>query len=493
MSALRSGLAGLLCVAAIVIPLSVQGDDPSPASWPQFRGLNASGVAADATHLPAECNPQKNCVWTVPLPSGHSSPCIAAGRIFVTAFDQDARILETICLDQAEGTILWRKPVPFERLETLHEVNSPAAASPATDGSRVYTYFGSAGLFCYDLDGNEVWNHLLPIPETMYGSASSPIVAEGMVLLACQHQKGSLLALDAATGEKRWHQENLPFGASYAVSVVLKRESGTEILVQGAGGLTSFAIADGSPKWACPGLARMSIASPVLGEGLLYLVSFHPAGAQEDRVEISFPAVLKEHDTNSDGRLNADEAVDIVLYKRGDSQGLGDITLSQLIFVFDRNRDKEVDEQEFIAAGARRPDNNALLAVRPVVSGTIGDADIVWREKNALPESPSSLLYQGNLYTVKNGGVVSCYDSQDGKRHFRHRLDATGSYYASPVAADDKIYLCSKNGIVTVLAAGNHFEALSQSDMQDTIMATPAIAGGTIYIRSAGHLRAFRD
>jgi outer membrane protein assembly factor BamB len=411
----------------------------------------------------------------------------------LTAFDKNANRLETICLDQSSGTILWRKPAPFDTLEKLHDVNNPAAASPASDGIRVYAYFGSAGLFCYDLDGNEVWSHRLAIPETRFGSASSPVVADGLVLLAYQKGKGSVLAVDAATGANRWHRENLSFGVGYAVPVVLRRENGTEILAQGTGGLTSLAITDGSPKWNLAGLARAPIATPVLGGDLLYVVSFHSSGATEDRVEISFDETLREHDTNADGRLTADEAEDVITYKRGDAHGLGDITLAQAIQFFDENGDGGLDEKEFNSASAHRPDDNALLAVRPIDSGTVRDSDIAWREKGSLPESPSPLFYRDRLYTIKNGGIISCYDAKTGKRHFRRRLSATGSYYASPVAGDGKVYLCSMNGIVTVLAADDRFNKLSENDLQETIMSTPAIAGGTIYIRTAGQLRAFRS
>src|SRR5947209_8213152 len=134
--------------------------------WPQFRGPNATGIAADAKPLPVEFGPDKNLKWKTPIPPGHSSPCVWGDCIFVTAFDKEANKLETIGLDRRDGRILWRKAAPAEKVEKVHATGSPAVATPATDGERVYVYFGSCGLFCYDFDGKEIWTKPLPTAQT---------------------------------------------------------------------------------------------------------------------------------------------------------------------------------------------------------------------------------------------------------------------------------------------------------------------------------------
>ena len=135
--------------------------------------------------------------------------------------------------------------------------------------------------------------------------------------------------------------------------------------------------------------------------------------------------------------------------------------------------------------------NNALMAFRPGDDGKISKKGMVWKAERALPESPSPLYYRGNLYLVKNGGVLSCYEAATGKLHYQKRLEAAGSYYASPVAGDGKIYTSSRDGIVVVLEAGDELHIVARNNLEERLMATPAIVDGKLYIRTAGHLYAF--
>src|SRR5262245_55086895 len=146
------------------------------ANWPQFRGPDGRGVAEGKAKLPAKFGPTTKVLWKTALPAGWSSPCVWGTRIFLTGFDPKTKKLETLCLDRAKGGVLWRKAAPADALEKVHTTNSPAAATPATDGERVYVYFGSYGLLCYDLKGKELWKKPLPTPKTRFGSGTSPVV-----------------------------------------------------------------------------------------------------------------------------------------------------------------------------------------------------------------------------------------------------------------------------------------------------------------------------
>src|SRR5437879_1400338 len=108
------------------------------SSWPQFRGPNSQSVATDAT-APAQIGAATNLLWKVTAPPGHSSPCIWAGRIFLTGFEDGK--LETLCLDRREGKVRWRVAAPAEKIEPVHRIGSPASPTPATDGERVFVYF----------------------------------------------------------------------------------------------------------------------------------------------------------------------------------------------------------------------------------------------------------------------------------------------------------------------------------------------------------------
>jgi len=122
--------------------------------WPQFRGPNAAGVAPGTAKLPAEIGPDKNVLWRTPLPPGHSSPVVCAGRVFVTAI-RDKSLL-TIALDAGDGHVLWERTAPYERLEDVHQIGNRAQPSPATDGQIVVSFFGSCGLFAYDAAGTQL-------------------------------------------------------------------------------------------------------------------------------------------------------------------------------------------------------------------------------------------------------------------------------------------------------------------------------------------------
>src|SRR5688572_10750865 len=154
-----------------------------PLAWPQFRGPNGSGVADDQKP-PVEIGPDKNVKWKVPAPGGLSSPIVAGDKLVITAFDDGK--LYTVAYRRADGQEAWRREAPAKEIEKyLKNEGNPAASTPATDGERIVSYFGSCGLFCYDLSGKELWKFELPTANTPagFGSGVSPILADGLVVL----------------------------------------------------------------------------------------------------------------------------------------------------------------------------------------------------------------------------------------------------------------------------------------------------------------------
>src|SRR5205809_120296 len=121
----------ILCL--LVFLLEGQRVGRGQSNWPQFRGPNSQGVAAEGK-APAQLDPAANLLWKIALPTGHSSPCIWGDRIFLTGFENGK--LETLCLDRGDGKVLWRVAAPAEKIEPVHRIGSPAAPTPATDGER---------------------------------------------------------------------------------------------------------------------------------------------------------------------------------------------------------------------------------------------------------------------------------------------------------------------------------------------------------------------
>jgi outer membrane protein assembly factor BamB len=489
----------LLTVTAFAIafnPARAEDLKRRTPGWPQFRGPNGWGIAADEGKLPVRFGPDSHMLWKTPLPEGNSSPCLWGEKVFVTAFDKQKQLLETLCLDRRTGQILWRRPAPpVAKIETsLHPTNGPATPTPATDGQRVYVYFGSYGLLAYDLNGHEQWHKPLPAPGTTFGSGSSPILAEELLLLACQGKDACLLAVQRHTGTTVWKKDRLRFGVGY--STPLLRQSGMvmEVILAQPRGVTAYDAKNGAELWWFGGLLGGGIPSPALGGELLFAVAHFPGGDPDDRMQFpDFDELLKKYDANKDGHLGEKEVpADLILFDRGSPDPKDNITMEDLFGSVDKNRDGKLSRQEWLDAAARYAKiESALVAFRPGGTDELAKEQLVWKEKRALPEVPSPLWYQGRLYLVKNGGIASCYEALSGKLLYRQRLGADGFFYASPVAGDGKIYAASYNGTVVVFAAGDQCRVLARNRLGESIVATPALADGKLYVRTKDYLYAF--
>ncbi len=470
--------------------------------WPQFRGPAGQGVASEGTAFPAALEPAKNLLWKLPLPPSPASPCVWGKRIFVTAFVKADQKLETLCIDRAKGKVLWRQTAPAKKIERVHQISTPAAATPATDGQRVYVYFGSFGLLCYDFDGKELWRTPLPLPSTRFGTGSSPIVAGGRVLLNCDFPPAPyLLAVDARSGAIAWKQERLLPTDGYATPLYRPTKEGGEIILHTPNRLLACSLKDGGERWWVR-IDSVGFGTPVLGDGRVYVNSWFMGADPADRVDVpDFAGLLKKYDKDKDGKISkAEFPKDLALVRRGEAGNLPGATFKaiEMFGGIDKNKDGFIDAQEWQGlleaagkfAGLGKKVENGLLAVTPGGNGDITER-VAWREKGGVPEVPSPLFYRGRVYTVKDGGIVSCVDAATGKLKYRARLGAGGAYFASPVAGDGKIYAASRQGVVTVFAAGDTFQVLSRNDLEEPILATPALVHGKIYVRAENHLFAF--
>ena len=137
---------------------------------------------------------------------------------------------------------------------------------------------------------------------------------------------------------------------------------------------------------------------------------------------------------------------------------------------------------------------NAVLAVRPGGKGNVTTSHVAWKATRGLPYVCSPVFHDGRLYTVKNGGLASCYEAKSGRVLYQdERLDAPGDYYASLVAGGGKVYAISQKGVATVLVAGDTLKVAARNDLGAQVMATPAIIEGNLYVRTEGHLYAFGE
>ncbi len=194
-----------LVLLVFVLAACASNGVSASASWPGFRGPNSSGVGPHC-NPPTKIGTNDALLWKVPVPWSPSSPCVWGDFVFLTTFADNE--LQTQCYQRRDGKLLWSQGVKPEKLETFHSTeSSPAASTLAIDGERVVSYFGSFGLVCYDLQGKELWRHVLPTALSLggYGTATCPLIAGNLVVISRDRDDASsVLAVDLRTGEKVW-------------------------------------------------------------------------------------------------------------------------------------------------------------------------------------------------------------------------------------------------------------------------------------------------
>lgn len=447
-------------------------------NWPRFRGPEGSGVA-EGQKPPVEFGPDKNVLWQTSVPSSPSSPCIYGDNIFLTTFEGEK--LWTLCLDRQTGKERWKRDAGAEKIEKyLANQGSPAASTPATDGKRVVVYFGSCGLIAYDFEGKELWRHQLPVAETnnSFGSGTSPILVDGVVvLLRDLSHDSAIIALDAATGKLKWKTDRVGMPTGYSTPVVWDHDGTREVIAPGGLTMKSYDLQTGAERWTLRDLPAVNCGSPVAGDGLLYFAGWAPAG--EDAPMPAFSQLLGA-DEDKDGKISKAESEKTFL------KGFFDAN--------DSNHDGFVDESEWDGmVSYLKRGKNRLVAVKPGGSNDITSTHVAWEKTKGLPYVPSALLYRGQVFLVKDGGMASSYDAKSGETKFEQkRLGVAGNFYASPVAADGHIYLVSLDGKAATIAAGDKPDVLWQADFGERIAATPAIVDNTLYVRTDSKLFAFK-
>ena len=474
----RHSTAGILAVPLAVLLLAGQ----LPAEdWSQFRGPNGTGVSA-TTDLPVEFGPQKNVIWKTPLPPGHSSPVLGRTRIFVTAFQGNK--LFTIGLDRKTGKLLWQRQVPHSRTDRLQKPNNPASPSPVTDGENVYAFFQDFGLISYGSDGKERWTIPLGPFNSFFGMGASPILSKDVLLLACDQNTNSfMLAVDKNTGRQRWRIERPGVISGYSTPILFKPPTGPlQVIVPESFQLSAYSVETGQRVWWVRGLACEMKSIPAVDTGTLYINGWGmPENQPGKQVAIPpFEEILPMFDKDNDRRISKKEPTDERLKK------------SFYFDVFDLNGDGYIDATEWEMYRAMMAAENGLLAIKLGGTGDMTASSIRWRYQKSVPQVPSTLLYKGVLYMVNDGGTLISFDPATGAVIKQARLQgAIDNYFASPVAADDKVYLIGQGGAVSVLKAGGDWQILAVNAMDDECFATPAIADGRIYIRTRSALYCF--
>ncbi len=403
-------------------------------------------------------------------------------------------------------------------LEKVHQSNGHATPSPFADSERVYAYFGSFGLLCYDHDGKEIWRKTIPSPKSMYGSSTSPIGHGDLLLMVLDNDanlpnsrlsQSKILALRKKDGEVAW-ETHRPFHRSgWSTPIIWNHGDAKELVVLGNGRLCGYDLKSGEEKWHLTGFSRETISMPLQGNGMVFASASKQGGAPDAHPDPKpFWDAVISFDSNGDKKIERKEMTGHFTFPfrpelPPEHPGYGlplpkdnrqrQKRLDGIFHWMDKDKDGFWSEKEFISNISIGHGKPMLVAVRPGGRGNVTSSHVAWELNKAIPEIPSPILHRKRIYTVCNGGVLAGVDAGTGKLVYRNRLGGLGQYSASPVIANDHLYLCSEPGLVTVAKTGDAFGVVHQHDLGEPIFTTPALDRNTLYIRSKTKLWAFRS
>lgn len=464
----------LLMIAPFAVANAQTSNKNATNDWLQFRGPNGSGVA-EGSVLPAEFGSTKNLVWKVPVPFARSSPVVTADRVFLTAAEGDKLI--TLALDRKSGKVLWRRDVVRARHMPIYKANDGASPTPVSDGKNVFVFFAELGLISYGPDGKERWRVPLGPFNSFYGMGGSPVLAGNTLVMVCDQRTNSfIVAVDTRDGKVLW-QKNRSNYEAYSTPAFYKPKDGPgQVIVLGSHTVDAYSVDKGERLWWVTRTGAYPKGVPLLGADMVYVMG----DGGDDPFLPPFDESLKG-DANKDGKLGRDEI-------KGSAEFLDHFGW------LDSNNDGYVERSEYDFVRNSTTGGHGLTAIRLTGQGDLTSSNVVWRVTKSYPSIPAPLLYRGVMYLMKEGGIVSSLDPVSGQVLKQGRTpQALEEYYASPVAADGKVFVISASGKVSVLKADAQWEIIATSDLGEEVWATPAIAGGNLYVRTRNALYSFGE
>jgi outer membrane protein assembly factor BamB len=410
----------------------------SAANWPGMRGPDGSGVAAEK-NLPLRWSTNENVRWRVPLPErGNSTPVVWGGRVFITQAITVGNRRTVMCFDRRTGKLLWQSGVTCTEKEPTHDDNPPCTPSPVTDGRRVIAWFGSAGVYCYDDDGRELWHRDLGPQAHIWGYAASPVLYRDLCLLNFgPGDRSFVIALDKKTGRTTW-QFDIPI---LGPEVDARKLGGPDTNVyKGA----TAKLSEIAGSWATPLIVRAK---------------------GHDELVVALPLRLMAFAPRTGEQLWSCDGPNIGAYS---SPFHGDGFVG------------------YAGCGFR----NTLMVVRPGGRADVTKTHRLWFQElaNSQTHLGAGVIFQGHIYLVNTAGIVECFELKSGKTLWTERLASTGamgSSWSSPVLADNRLYIPNRNADVFVLKAGPKFDLLAVNSIGGERMnSSLAVSDGDIFMRT---------
>lgn len=413
-----------------IVSLSFLLHDAVAEDWPGWRGPRGDGTSAE-TQVPVTWNGTtgENVRWKVPLKaSGHASPIVSNGRIFLAGCIDDAQQRVLTCFDRDSGKQLWQQVVIRSPLETKHNLNSFASSTPASDGKLVFVTFlevdgstvpapnvgrprpitpGRMTVAAYDFDGNQQWIVRPGGFVSAHGYCSCPVIFEDLVIVNGDHDGDSyVVALDKETGKTVWKTDRRYKTRSYVTPLVREIDGRQQMVFSGSKCIVSLDPRDGSRHWSIEGPTEQFVASMVYDGSMFYMAA-------------GFPTYH-------------------------------------------------------------------VMAIRPNGKGDVTDTHVVWHVKDAKCYVPSPVVVDGYLLVADDRGTANCFRAADGERMWKERL---GKHFsASLLTANGLVYFIADDGTATVVRPADDLEVVAVNDLGEYTFASPAISDGCLFIRGEKHL-----
>jgi outer membrane protein assembly factor BamB len=400
----------------------------SAANWPAWRGPLGTGISEEK-NLPTTWSKTENVKWRVALPEpGNSTPVVWGDRIFLTQAVGERRTL--MCFARGDGKLLWQEGVTAKEKDPTHPTNPYCSASPVTDGERVIVSFASEGLYCYDLNGKEVWKRTdLGRQIHIWGNAASPVIHGDLCFLNFGPGETTyLLAVEKKTGKTVWkHDEETGYGkppsedvrtakgggggnatfiGSWTTPVVAKIEGQDQLLMSWPRRLAAYDPRSGKELWTCAGLNPLVYTSPVVGEDLVVTMG-----------------------------------------------GFG----------------------------------GSAMAVRAGGSGDITESRRVWLQPKSPQRIGSGAVSDGHLYVHNDPGTAMCIELKTGNAVWTERLkgaSSTGQNWSSVMLADGLCYTITQGGDCFVFKAGPKFELVATNSLGERSNSSIVPSNGELFIRT---------
>ncbi len=398
------------------------------ANWPAWRGADGQGTSSEK-NLPTRWSTTENIRWKIALPErGNSTPAVWGDKVFLTQAIEAKNERTLMCFARGDGKLLWQKSATYAAKEKTHESNPYCSASPSTDGERVIVCHGSAGVFCYDFDGKEIWKRDLGKQDFGWGSGSSPVLHGDVCILYFGPGSGArLLGLDKKTGKTLWEftEPAIDVGkrtdgfrgqepgmiCTYSTPIIVQAGGRDELIMSFPRHLRAFDPKSGKELWNCDGLNPLVYTSPIAADGIVVAMGGYSGNS---------------------------------------------------------------------------------IACRTGGSGDVTESHRLWQTIRTKVGIGSGVIHDGHVYILNTGGIAECLELKTGKSVWNERPKAAGpkgDSWSSMVLNGDRIYILNQSGDCLVLRASPKFEQLGVNSLgNEACNSSVAPSDGDLFIRTHQHL-----